>query len=88
MLTEFPLLKSVLLHQTANTDKGLGHLAKIQTLTELNISTCLGITEPVVRKLQAELPNCKIDSDYPDVATMPETKGAVEPVSELDPQRG
>ena len=48
------------------SDKGLESIAKMSSLTYLDILNNPQLTESAVRKLQAALPNCKILSDFPD----------------------
>ena len=49
------------------TDAGLESLAKIGSLTDLQIQSNPQLTEAAVRKLQAALPKCKITSDFPNI---------------------
>ncbi len=51
---------------TSITDAGLESLAKLQNLTLLDVRQCKNITAEGVRKLQAALPKCRIESDFKD----------------------
>ncbi len=66
LLSQLPKLKDVALHDTKITDAGLDSLAKLKNLQQLNLRDCKNITAEGVRKLQAALPNCKIESDFKD----------------------
>lgn len=46
-----------------------GPLTGMPTPTTLHIAGCKSVTEAGVRKLKAALPKCKIESDFPDIAS-------------------
>lgn len=63
-LAQMYSLKELDLSRTFVTDAGLKFLAKLKKLKTLQISGNPALTETGLRKLQAALPNCKIESDF------------------------
>ena len=70
VIAKLPALKSLYINGCPEiTDSGLERLATATTLAELHIGDNPQLTLPVVRKLEAALPKCKIVSDFPEVGS-------------------
>jgi hypothetical protein len=65
------------------SDQCLESLAKIGSLTELQIQNNPQLTEAAVRKLQDALPKCQIVSDFPNIAPPP-TAAEMKPSADPD----
>ncbi len=70
-MTALPKLRNLNLSACNRiTDEGLSTLAKMTSLEQLRLQTNSQLTETAIRKLQAALPDCRIESDFSNITAM------------------